>query len=115
MTVEPRVAAAIDFGAHASGFAWAVKCRRNDDPLPRRVTFCSGRAGAGGGSPKNLTAILVDREGRVVEWGHAARARWAAASDAGNPDQLGYAYGFKMAIRDGDGGPGMPAVGGSMS
>src|SRR5262245_18278308 len=115
MTVEPKVAAAIDFGTHASGFAWSVMSRLNDDPLTRKVTFGTGHAGAGGNCPKDLTAILVDREGQVVAWGHAARARWATASDAGNPDQLGYAYAFKMAIRDGDAGPGMPTVGGSMS
>jgi hypothetical protein len=115
MTVEPKVVAAIDFGTHASGFAWAEKSRLNDDPLTRKVTFSAGHAGARGGYPKNLTAILVDKDGRVVAWGHAARARWATASDAGNPDQLGYAYAFKMALTGGDAGPGVPAVGGSMS
>lgn len=31
MTVEPRIAVAIDFGTHASGFAWTVMSRLNDD------------------------------------------------------------------------------------
>jgi hypothetical protein len=115
MTVEPKIAAAIDFGTHASGFAWAVMSRLNDDPLTREVTFRTGHAGTGGGYRKELTAILVDKDGQVVAWGHAARARWAAAADAGNPDQLGYAYAFKMAIRDGDADPSMPTVGRSMS
>src|SRR6266567_2555749 len=99
MTVEPRVVAAIDFGTHASGFAWAVKSRLNDDPLTRQVTFSTGHAAARAGYPKNLTAILLGKDGRVVAWGHAARSRWATASDAGNPDQLGYAYAFKMTLR----------------
>jgi hypothetical protein len=115
MAVEPKVVAGIDFGTHGSGFAWAVKSRINDDPLTRKVTFFTRHAGDRADYPKTLTAILVDRDGQVVAWGHQARARWAAASDAGNPDQLGYAYAFKMALSEGNAGLARPTVGGSMS
>jgi molecular chaperone DnaK (HSP70) len=115
MTFTPRVVAAIDFGTHGSGFAWAVKSRLNDDPLTRKVTFFTRYASARVAYPKNLTAVLADKDDHVVAWGHEARAQWAAASDSGNPDRLGYAYAFKMALTDEDANAGMPTTGGSMS
>ncbi|MFF7213683.1 Hsp70 family protein [Streptomyces sp. NPDC008238] len=109
---RPKVVAAVDFGTHGTGFAWSVVTPLNDDPQSRRITFYSRFPEHRVDYPKNLTALLVDAEGTTVAWGHKARKQWSEASDAGRTDGLGYAYAFKMALKD-DGGPvDMPTTGG---
>lgn len=115
MEWAPKIVGAIDWGTHGSGYALAVVSRLNDDPMTRKVVFYTQYAGAHADYPKNLTAILVSEDGRVVAWGHKARTLWAKASDQGNPDGLGYAYAFKMALKAGDSNPDMPTVGGTLS
>jgi actin-like ATPase involved in cell morphogenesis len=80
--------AAVDLGTHGTGIGWCVVSDLNDDPMTRRVVI----------HPKDLTAILVDREGGVVAVGHRARQKWMKAADAGNAEELSYAYAFKMTL-----------------
>lgn len=115
MDWAPKIVGAIDWGTHGSGYALAVVSPLNDDPITRKVVFYTQYAGARADYPKNLTAILLSEDGRVVAWGHKARTLWAKASDQGNPDRLGYAYAFKMALKAGDSNPDMPTVGGTLS
>lgn len=112
---KPKVVAAVDFGTHGTGFAWSVVSALNDDPMTRRVTFNTRHAGTRVDYPKDLTTILVDQEGGLVAVGHRARKEWAKAADAGNPAGLGYAYAFKMALKEGGALPDLPMVGGTVS
>jgi hypothetical protein len=115
MVWTPKIVGAIDLGTHGSGYALAVVSPLNDDPMNRKVVFYTRYSGARADYPKNLTAILVAEDGHVMAWGHKARTLWAEASDQGNPDRLGYAYAFKMALKEGDSNPDMPTVGGTLS
>ncbi|MET9734614.1 Hsp70 family protein [Streptomyces sp. NPDC006458] len=49
--------------------------------------------------PKDLTAILVDGQGVVKEFGYEARRRWQIELNQKNPNKFGYASRFKMALR----------------
>lgn len=111
-SADPKVVAAVDFGTHGTGFAWAVKSPLNDDPRTRRVQFFTRFPGRQLDCPKNLTAILVADQGDTVAWGHRARALWADALAKGQSDGLRYAYGFKMALKSGGSVVDMPATGG---
>ncbi|WP_169981422.1 Hsp70 family protein [Microbispora sp. H10836] len=62
--------------------------------------------------PKNLTAILVDKNGETLAWGHQARKQWNQAMDRGETENLGYAYAFKMALKPEAKDGGMPTAGG---
>ncbi|MFE2514186.1 Hsp70 family protein [Streptomyces mirabilis] len=109
---EAKVVAAVDFGTHGTGFAWAVRTPLNDDPLTRRVQFFTRFPGRQPDSPKNLTAILVTDDGDTVAWGHEARARWVEALAKGEADGLGYAYAFKTALKSGGSMADLPITGG---
>lgn len=94
---EPLVVAAIDFGTHGSGYAWALVADLRTNPagsvhVPRRWE------GSSVNYPKNLSALVVDGDGKVVEWGYEALNHWTGA--AGTSD-LTYLHGFKMALRGG--------------
>ncbi|MGW7284980.1 Hsp70 family protein [Streptomyces sp. NPDC054847] len=69
---QPKVTAAIDFGTHGSGFGWAVVCEGNDDSATRKVLSVDGWQDQPLSYPKNLTALLLDGDGSVSAWGHAA-------------------------------------------
>ncbi|MFE4552174.1 Hsp70 family protein [Streptomyces sp. NPDC056785] len=108
----PKVVAAVDFGTHGTGFAWAVRTPRNDDPRTRRVQFFTRFPGGRLDYPKNLTAILLSAAGETVAWGHRAHGAWAEALADGRADGLGYAYAFKTAWKSGGSMSDMPTVGG---
>ncbi|MEW2556004.1 Hsp70 family protein [Streptomyces zhihengii] len=67
-----RVAAAIDFGTHGSGFAWCA-VNEGEEPADRRIDFFDQWKDQPVSYPKNLSALLLDDDGRVLEWGYAAR------------------------------------------
>ena len=99
---KPKVVAAVDLGTHGTGVGWCVVSDLNDDPMTRRVAIHTRYPGSRVDYPKDLTAILVDREGGVLAVGHRAQQKWMKAADAGNAEGFGYAYAFKMALKDGD-------------
>ncbi|MFF0472459.1 Hsp70 family protein [Streptomyces sp. NPDC004284] len=87
---KQKVAVAIDFGTHGTGYAWALidddkrqihpYMRWKDQPAP---------------TAKNLTALLLDGEGEVLAWGYEARRRFN--SRAAGPDAR-YLKAFKMSL-----------------
>ncbi len=74
---QPKVAAAIDFGTHGSGFAWSVKCDQNDDAVIRKIDTVDQWTDQPLAYPKNLTALLLDADGNVLEWGHSAYKKYS--------------------------------------
>lgn len=90
MKKKQKVAAAIDFGTHGTGYAWALiddekrlihpQMRWKDQPAP---------------AAKNLTALLLDDEGGVLAWGYEARRRFNSRS--AGPDAR-YRKSFKMSL-----------------
>ncbi|MGX5213849.1 Hsp70 family protein [Streptomyces violaceus] len=96
----PKVVAAIDFGTHGSGFAWATVSNLQNMSNNRYIVYQDFVPHGGSSSyPKDLTAILVDQHGTPVEFGYEARKRWQTELSRGNPSRLGYATRFKMALR----------------
>jgi molecular chaperone DnaK (HSP70) len=90
----PKVIAAIDFGTHGSGYAWAPVA---DIDAGKSFSY-SYYPGSLQHYPKNLSAVLVTADGDLHSWGHEAREKWKTIGVA-NPDGYGYASRFKMAIR----------------
>lgn len=72
MSWQPKVAAAIDFGTHGSGFAWAVKCEQNDDSTTRHILSHDQWTDQPVTYPKNRTALLLNEDGTVIDWGYSA-------------------------------------------
>ena len=102
--LEPLVAtrdpvvAAIDFGTHGTGFAWAIAEELDKDFNTSKINYISDWAGTLSSYPKNLSALLLDGD-EVKYWGHEAKRRWARAIAESKEDNLGYAYAFKMALK----------------
>ncbi|WP_158751615.1 Hsp70 family protein [Streptomyces bicolor] len=91
---------AIDFGTHGSGFAWATVSNLQDITNHRYIAYQDFVADGGSSSyPKDLTAVLVDAHRIPMEFGFEARRRWQNELSRGNPNGLGYATRFKMALR----------------
>ncbi|OLZ65506.1 hypothetical protein AV521_31015 [Streptomyces sp. IMTB 2501] len=76
MSDEPKVAAAIDFGTHGSGYAWAVKCNQNDDSATRQILSRDQWSDQPATYPKNRTALLLNKDGTVADWGHSALKKY---------------------------------------
>ncbi|WP_225851287.1 Hsp70 family protein [Streptomyces sp. HPF1205] len=76
MSDEPKVAAAIDFGTYGSGYAWAVKCDQNDDPVARQILSRDQWSDQPVTYPKNRTALLLDGKATVADWGHSALKKY---------------------------------------
>lgn len=73
---EIRAVAVIDFGTHGSGFAWTFLSPAHDDPTQRKIFTCDEWPGQPMPYPKTLTALVLDRNGDVVEWGWEAYRAW---------------------------------------
>ncbi|MFG3199887.1 Hsp70 family protein [Streptomyces sp. NPDC048208] len=100
MPFDPLAVAAVDFGTHGTGFAWAPVDARNARVEDRVVNFCNRWAAMPVATAKNLTALLLDENGDVAAWGYDARKR----SLTMRTEQLAkhrYMTAFKMAL-DGD-------------
>jgi Hsp70 protein len=89
-----RVVCAIDFGTHGSGFAWCSIDADNADPGRRHIYYFDNWADQPTTYPKNLSALLLDADGEVLEWGY--RARRARAEGRG----ARLVHGFKMWLRE---------------
>ncbi|GLC69296.1 hypothetical protein PLESTF_000812700 [Pleodorina starrii] len=110
---HPTVVVGLDFGTHATGFAY---CELSGPGL------AGGGAGAGGADPrvmlhlswpdqptadpKTRTAVLY--RGRHLEaWGWTAWRRWSSMSrDERTAGGYTFLTGFKLLLEDGDGGGG---------
>lgn len=106
-----RVAAAIDFGTHGSGFGWSVIDDLNADPHNRKIHFKDQWQGLRVAYPKNLSAVTVDADGEIASWGFEAKEDWSNRSK--RQSLAGYAYAFKMVLGDG-GGQGVARAEGSI-
>jgi hypothetical protein len=93
------VVAAIDFGTHGTGYAWTEVIAANRDASQRKPQFKDQWPGSGRHYPKNLTALLLDPEGEVIEWGHLAQQQWRELSGSGRHAGYTYVSGFKMALK----------------
>lgn len=96
-----RVAAAIDFGTHGSGFAWCA-VNEGEEPADRRIDFFDQWKDQPVSYPKNLSALLLDDDGRVLEWGYAARRARA------NRGEGRFESGFKTWLKPDAGEGGSP-------
>jgi molecular chaperone DnaK (HSP70) len=72
MSAEHRVVAAIDFGTHGTGFAWAAVSRENTALAIRRVNYFDSWEGQDLPFQKNRSALLLDPQQSLKAWGHAA-------------------------------------------
>jgi len=114
MSPTIRLVAAIDFGTHGTGFAWAFASERDRAPKARRILLHEDWAAQPIVYVKNLTALLLDGSGSVLEWGYQAQERYLVESRT-RPD-LEYFQRFKMGLLpspddpiDGPAGPGRSA------
>jgi molecular chaperone DnaK (HSP70) len=96
-----RVVAAIDFGTHGTGFAWATVNSENAKITTRRISFFESWEGQQISYPKNRSALLLDTEGLFLSWGHQAVAQMDAM-----PKGAGWQLhtGFKMSLQRNLGG-----------
>ncbi|WP_432967570.1 Hsp70 family protein [Dactylosporangium sp. CA-233914] len=97
---RPRVAAAIDFGTHGSGFAWAFTSEQQRPIAERRLTFHMEWIDQPAPYVKTRSALLVDAGGKVLDWGFAAARRYKLESRGGT--DIGLEHGFKMRLPEGD-------------
>jgi len=96
MTGSARVIAAIDFGTHGTGFAWAFTSERSRAPGERRINFFDDWIGQPANYVKNLSALLLDGSGEVVEWGYQAQKHFQVESRT--DPRLKYFQRFKMGL-----------------
>ncbi|MGW4029342.1 hypothetical protein ACWEFL_08455 [Streptomyces sp. NPDC004838] len=109
-----KVAAAVDFGTHGTGFAWALIEPLNDEPEHRRIKYSDDRLARDHLSQaKNLSAVLTNSAAEVVEWGFQARHDWIDKLERGRTHGWGYATGYKMALRADTGALGVAQARGS--
>src|SRR5579859_5363587 len=64
-----RVAAAIDFGTHSTGYAWVPVDTANDSPTTREIQFRTQWPDQPVPSAKVLSAVLFDNDGSIL-WGY---------------------------------------------
>jgi molecular chaperone DnaK (HSP70) len=101
---KPRAVAAIDFGTHGSGYAWAVLDPRHVDPASLGIAHNRAwTANTDQGAPKTRTALLVDEDGSVARHGSEALQEFydRRASDVPTGVVL---ENFKVALKIGPGG-----------
>ncbi|MER5972233.1 Hsp70 family protein [Streptomyces sp. NPDC002055] len=91
---KPLVVCGIDLGTYATGFAWAVIDEENDDAERRRIHFFTQWPGQPVAAVKNLSALLLGEEGKVLAWGYEARRQ--ALSLLHGDQGLQYRASFKM-------------------
>ncbi|MFW6693191.1 Hsp70 family protein [Streptomyces sp. MAR4 CNX-425] len=114
-TFTPKIVAAIDFGTHGSGYAWAAVSALQDRANQRVIVYQPFTHSGGVTYPKDLTAVLVDANREPVAFGSRARQRWERELARGNPDNHGYASRFKMALQPGGADSGVPRFEGCLS
>jgi hypothetical protein len=103
-----RVVAAIDFGTHGSGFAWAAVNETNRDMTQREIFYFDGWTQQVV-YPKNLSALLLDKAGSLLDWGYLAEERMYLE---GFPDGRTYQTNYKMSLQQNKGVAGTLATSG---
>jgi molecular chaperone DnaK (HSP70) len=73
-----RVVAAIDFGTHGTGFAWAPVTPENTKLQERRISFFDNWTEQQVNYPKNRSAVLLDANGDLLSWGYRALSQMDA-------------------------------------
>ena len=108
MGEKHRVVAAIDFGTHGTGFAWATVSPENTEIATRRISFFESWEDQQISYPKNRSALLLDEHGQFMSWGYQAVTRMDAM-----PKGAGWQLqtGFKMSLQRNLGGS--ASIGGS--
>lgn len=96
-----RVVAAVDFGTHGSGFAWCPVDSVNDE-ADRKIYYFDQWQDQPVVYPKNLTALLLDGQDKVIDWGYSARRALSNAGMRSGAGDLRLVQGFKMWLRAGD-------------
>jgi hypothetical protein len=91
-----RIVAAIDFGTHGTGFAWAFSSARADEPARRQIYTFDDWTAQPTTYVKNLSAILLDGSGDVVAWGYDAKWRYQTEVRPNSGHE--YAERFKMGL-----------------
>lgn len=114
-TFVPKIVAAIDFGTHGSGYAWATVSALQDRADQRVIIYQPFTYSGGVAYPKDLTAVLVDSNRQPLAFGSKARQRWERQLARGNPENQGYASRFKMALQPGGSNSGVPRFEGCLS
>ncbi|CRK56805.1 heat shock 70kD protein 12B [Alloactinosynnema sp. L-07] len=101
----PLVNASFDFGTHASGYGW---CEHNvdDEPTLRKIRTFDQWPKQPVPSVKTLTALLLDRDGEVIAWGHSAHQMWVEHRADRRDKGWRYFHGFKMSLARDDAEPG---------
>jgi molecular chaperone DnaK (HSP70) len=95
-----RVAAAIDFGTHGTGYAWAPMDTHNDDPVHREIRFRDGWPYQPVKGPKVLSAVLLPIGAEPAVIGYAARKRRGEARAASGTTEEWYHYAFKPYLQE---------------
>lgn len=91
--IKQKVVAAIDFGTHGSGYAWAVISEQNKDPHTRQIKVRTQWPSQPVSAAKNLTALLLGVPDHLEAWGYEAK-RIASTRRT----DLRYIDGFKMQL-----------------
>jgi molecular chaperone DnaK (HSP70) len=95
-----RVAAAIDFGTHGTGYAWAPMDTHNDDPVRREIHFRNGWPYQPVKGPKVLSAVLLPIGDEPAVIGYAARKKRGEAGAASGTAEERYHYAFKPYLQE---------------
>ncbi len=75
-----RVAAAIDFGTHSTGYAWVPVDEHNDDSARRKINVHAGWPHQPVPGAKTLSAVLLTVDRAVQAWGYTARKQRGTAT-----------------------------------
>lgn len=75
----------LDVGSYSSGPGWTVAATVGEQPSAGEISKCRQWPGAPTETPKTLTRLLLDADGKVVAWGYDAR-RKAEVSGTGGKD-----------------------------
>ncbi|MPY48785.1 Hsp70 family protein [Streptomyces acidicola] len=92
----PRLVAAIDIGTHGIGAAWCVISESNAEPSSRKIHFCDQWESQPAPTAKNLSALLLGADGKLIAWGYDARRLWLTQGAALRSQGARYHHGFKM-------------------
>ncbi|MFB7852670.1 Hsp70 family protein [Streptomyces sp. NPDC056053] len=93
---NPRLVAAIDLGTHGIGFGFAAVSSDNDDPLTRKIHFSDQWDSQPVPMAKNLSALLLGADDRVIAWGYEARRLWLTQGSTLRQAGAKYYQSFKM-------------------
>jgi hypothetical protein len=92
------IVAAIDFGTHGSGFAWARVGDLEENPNTLKINVSDQWPGSYVHYPKNLSALMLVGD-KAEYWGFDARSKWVRAAAKVPAPNLSYVYAFKMALK----------------